>query len=246
MDSLTPEDSSVPKKRGRKKGGKNKPKVKPSQIINPIIYDLLPENKEIEPKKIDSIFDDGDLSADLGTKIATPTKLRNGKITESQLFLYVPKHTLPEKEINRFLELCDTLIISLGPAELSETDIEEIALYYRDRIYADNIYSTFALSNTTDASLVMQIEKLNKGLEQRKTNLGARFIDKGKKRKEIGEESLIDLLARYSENKKVYEGTALEKYREISENKNTQFTNTSSYMEDHITTAQKLHKKEDE
>ena len=160
--------------------------------------------------------------------------LSNGVVSEDTLFNFVPRNTLPKNDVFRFITLCDAMITDLGADDLSNVDIEEIALYYRDKIYCDQIYREFATAETTDGSLVVQIEKLNKNIEKRKENLGARFIDKGKKRQDSGGESLMDLLSIYASNVKEAEALADKKQLEINNNKDTKYTKIEEYMESHI------------
>lgn len=169
-----------------------------------------------------------------------PGVMSNGYINENKLFSFVKKESLPKKELPRFLALCDLLITSLGPKTLSDSDIEEIALYYRDRIYADMIYEEFANSYDAsiegepggiDTSMLKQIESFNKALEKKKENLGARFIDKGKKRDELLKgKTLVDILAEFQETPENYDKLVRD-HKKMLEEKNKEFTNTSEYME---------------
>lgn len=172
-----------------------------------------------------------------------PVSLSNGIVTADELFTYVPKDTIPVGQVERFISLCDHMIYDLDPEELSSIDIEEIALYCREKIYCDLIYKNFAEAQATDTSLVIQIEKINKNLEKRKENLGARFIDKGKKRKEAGTESLIDLLEKFSEYNEQYMDQAENKKIELTKDKDNKFTKTSEYMESHLSVINNIIKK---
>lgn len=159
-------------------------------------------------------------------------KVDNGVIDASQLFFYVPKDTLPTKHVDRFLKLCNQMIKSLGAETLNPTDVEEIAVYYRDRIYMDQIYETFALAQATDPTLVGQLEKLNKNLEQKKSNLGARFIDRGQKRKSKEGMTFIDLFENFVENEVEMEALAQSKKESIKTNKKS-YTNPVDYIDSH-------------
>lgn len=154
----------------------------------------------------------------------------NGHIDAEKIFLFVRKETIPKNQLDRFLKLCDMMIQSLGPEHISDTDIEEIALYYRDRIYIDSIYEEFAKDSITDTGLVSQIEKFNKSLEQRKVNLGSRFIDKGQKRKSTSGESVVDLVSRYEEEYAILQQEAEDKKYEILKNKKSKFSTLEDYM----------------
>jgi hypothetical protein len=158
--------------------------------------------------------------------------MNNGQINHEKIFLFVKKETIPKDQLERFLKLCDSMIQSLGASDITDTDLEEIALYYRDRIYIDSIYEEFAENDATDTGLISQIEKLNKGLEQRKVNLGARFIDKGSKRKILGGgETIVDLVTKFDEERAEMQQDADNKRFEIQQNKKTKFTKLEEYME---------------
>lgn len=164
--------------------------------------------------------------------------MKTKKITAEKLFLFVSQDTLPPTEINRFLRLCESMILSLGEDSLSDNDVEEIALIYRDRIYTDRQYSIFAKAEALDTSMVSQIEKLNKALEQRKANLGARFIDKGKTRKDANlGDSFVSLFNYFTENKDLQTAKGLEKQKQIEDNK-AKFTSTADYMKNQSTQSQ--------
>jgi hypothetical protein len=163
-----------------------------------------------------------------------PTFMKNGIVTDQQIFQYVKKESIPAAELQRFLTMCDLLIESLNPKTLSETDIEEIALYYRDRIYMDRIYETFAAAEASDMNMVKQLESFNKSLEKKKENLGSRFIDKGKKREDLLKgKTLVDLLSEYEETPEKFDKLIKEHNAKIEESKK-QFTNPLDYMERHI------------
>jgi hypothetical protein len=105
-------------------------------------------------------------------------RLKNGEITEDQILLHAPKETIPEKAYDRFLELCDEMIIMLDAKTVNNADLEEIAKYYRDSIVVEKIYETLADPESADAgldvTLVNQLEKITKQLEKRKENLSIR------------------------------------------------------------------------
>lgn len=163
-----------------------------------------------------------------------PTKMNNGRFIESDLYKYVPKETLPKEQVERFLNLCDSMIMDLGVETLSESDLEEISLYYRERVYCDLLYQQFASAGgTTDTTMILHIEKLNKALEQRKSNLGTRFIDKGKKRKDNNTSTLMEILSNYNDNQGLFTQVAESKDKDIDKNREM-FTSTSDYMLEHL------------
>lgn len=159
--------------------------------------------------------------------------LTNEIVTEDKLFLFIKKSSIPTSELDRFLQLCDSCIISLGPDTLSDGDIEEIALIYRDRVYMDMAYEVFAQAGAIDASMVSQIEKINKSLEVRKTNLGARFIDRDKSRKSDSGNTFLELFNHHVENKDLQIQKAKE-MRELVDQNKSNFTNTTEYMENKL------------
>lgn len=159
--------------------------------------------------------------------------MSNGRFTEEDVYVYAPKDTVPKEQQERFLGLCDLMIKSLGVDTMADTDLEEIALYYRDRIYCDHLYKTFAdAGGTTDSTLIAHIEKLNKALEQRKSNLGSRFVDKGKKRRDTNTSSFMELLSKFEQDKTEFENESNEKAALIENNKQN-FTSTADYMTSH-------------
>ncbi len=178
-----------------------------------------------------------------------PGVMRNGAISENKIFQFVKKESIPKSELPRFLVLCDLMIESLGAKTLSETDIEEIAMYYRDRIYMDMIYEEFANAydgessdgeGGLDTNMLKQIESFNKALEKKKENLGSRFIDKGKKRDELLKgKTLIDLLSEYQDTPENFEKLVKDHKRELEE-KSKEFTDPLQYMEKKVGSSIKI------
>ena len=105
-------------------------------------------------------------------------------------------------------------------------------------LVVDRIHQTFATQDVADPTLVAQIEKLNKSLEARKANLGARFIDRGKKRKTKDGMTFLDLFENFSDNANNIEKDAEEK-RQLLKDKKSQFINPIEYMEEHMGGANK-------
>lgn len=158
------------------------------------------------------------------------TAMTNGRFVEKDLYLFVPKETIAESDRERFISLCDAMILDLGADSMKEADLEEVALYYRDRIYSDRMYRSFAEADgITDSNMIAQIEKLNKSLEQRKSNLGARFVDRGKQRKDNSTSSLVDLLNRFIDTPAQVMAEGIAKASEIEGNRK-KYTDTVEYM----------------
>lgn len=178
----------------------------------------------------------------LGRPIGAGT-FQNGVIPEKKIFLFVPRDSIAERDIQRFLQLCDAWIKDLGPETLKDTDLEEIALYCRDRLYMDGLYKTFAEAETIDPNLVNQIEKMNKSMEARKTNLGSRFIDRGSKRDKGSAMSFIDLFENFSDNSDEFVRESELKKASIQKNRES-FTNPIKYMEGHILNKQEKEDKD--
>lgn len=200
-----------------------------------IIPEVKPTNESHHDQILHQLQEHGRLKKSPGRPRKEPTFMKNGVITDKQIFQYVKKESIPAQELERFLRMCDLLIESLNPKTLSETDIEEIALYYRDRIYMDRIYETFAAAEASDMNMVKQLESFNKALEKKKENLGSRFIDKGKKRDDLLKgKTLVDLLSEYEESPEKFDKLVREQNTKTEESKK-QFTNPLEYMERHIT-----------
>lgn len=164
-----------------------------------------------------------------------PQPLSNGQITVERIFDFIDRETIPVKDLPKFLKICDTWINDLGADSLKDTDIEEIGLYARERVYIDGIYRGFAEADTIDPNLITQIEKMNKGLEARKENLGARFKDRGQARKNKDGMSFLSLFENFEENSADLLKQAIEKKLDINNNKED-FTDVDSYMEAHVST----------
>jgi hypothetical protein len=156
-------------------------------------------------------------------------KKKDNSIRDS-LFLYVKKETIPPAELKRFVTLCERFIQTLGPETLNESDIEEIALIYRDRIFMDLAYEVFATAGAIDTTMVNQIDKMNKTLETKKANLGSRFIDRDKLRKNEVGNSFLDLFNNFVDHKDAEMKKAQDKLDEINKNK-AKFTSLEEYME---------------
>jgi hypothetical protein len=168
-------------------------------------------------------------------KIGRPSGARNKKDStiEDRILLFVKKETIPPAELKRFLTLCERFIETIGPETLNDNDIEEIALIYRDRIFMDLAYEVFAAAGAIDTTMVNQIDKMNKTLETKKANLGSRFIDRDKVRKnEIGN-SFLDLFNNFVDHKDEEMQKAKDKLEEIKQNK-AKFTSLSDYMESKV------------
>ena len=174
-------------------------------------------------------------------------KMKNGKFKPEDIFLYVPRDSIPESDLNRFLQLCDLMIIDLGAPSVSYTDLEEISLIYRDSIFINKQFKLFSeASGALDTSMVKQVETLNKNLEQRKENLGSRFVDKGKKREANSTKTITDLIASFEDKSKELEQQAEALQKEISENKKEKFTSTAGYMANKVSSSTKLLEGQDE
>lgn len=172
-------------------------------------------------------------------------KMENGLIDEDQIFLYIKRETIPTDELKRFITLCDKFIISVGADTVTDTDIEEIALIYRDRIYMDLAYESFAEAGSMDAAMATQIEKINKSLEVRKSNLGSRFIDRDKSRKSTSSTTFLDLFNNFVENRDKELEKAQKLDEKIKENE-SKYTKTKDYMEDKLRNRSILSKDADE
>jgi hypothetical protein len=159
--------------------------------------------------------------------------LSNGLVSADKIFLFVDRDTVPVNDLTKFLRICDTWIKDLGPETLKDTDLEEIALYARERVYIDGVYKGFAEAETIDPNLITQLEKMNKGLEARKENLGSRFKDRGIQRKDKSKFSFINLFESFEEDSQKFMRQGTEKDKIIEDNKEN-YTSTEEYMEGHI------------
>lgn len=174
-----------------------------------------------------------------------PQDLSNGVITAEKIFLFVDRNTIPSLDLQRFLRICDTWINDLGPDSLKDTDLEEIALYARDRVYIDGIFRTFAEAGTIDPNLITQIEKMNKGMEARKENLGARFKDRGDKRISKSSAGFMSLFEDFMDDPSTFSNKAIEVNKVIQDNKE-KYSNLDEYMETYSSPTQGTTKNEEE
>lgn len=212
------------------RGRPKKNKIEPIDDVEEI--ETLEDLKSISPlpkKKKGRPFGSKNKFKDVVEK----TKTLEFIVDPEKLFLFIKRETIPKKELIRFLRLCDQFIRSLGPDTLNDTDLEEIALIYRDRVYMDLAYQVFAKAEAIDTAMITQIEKINKSLEVRKSNLGSRFIDRDKARKGDGSNTFLELFNYFVENKDLELQKAREMQVTISGNK-TSFTDTSDYMENKL------------
>lgn len=192
------------------------------------------QNKQsAEPnKEADATTEAKPLKKKGGRKVGyrKPIPLGNGLVTPEKIFLFVERDTIPVRDQQRFLKICDTWINDLGADSLKDTDIEEIALYARERIYIDGVYRTFAEAETIDPNLITQLDKMNKGLEARKENLGARFKDRGVQRKNKDGMSFLSLFENFEENSEDFLQQALQQKEKIKADKE-EVTNVEEYMQ---------------
>jgi len=174
-----------------------------------------------------------------------PKNLTNGAITSDKIFSFVNRNTIPNNSLQTFLTICDTWINDLGADSLKDTDLEEIALYARDRIYIDGIFQTFAEAGTIDPNLISQIEKMNKGMESRKENLGARFKDRGDKRISKSSAGFMSLFEDFMDDPSTFSNKAAEVNQTVQDNKE-KFSKLDDYMETYSSPTQMGVKEEDE
>lgn len=159
--------------------------------------------------------------------------MRNNHINEDALFLYTPIDTLVAYSENRFLQLCDHMIMTLGPETVTMNEVEEIAHLYRDVISADKLYTTinspsFDNSDIENKIILDQFDKLNKQIEKRKENLAIRSKDRKDARDLSKTKSVLDLIdgIKRTDLNAATEELA-NKYQEISK----QYKSLEEYME---------------
>lgn len=178
-------------------------------------------------------------------------RMKNGRIKPEHIFLYIKPASIPPSELDRFLQLVDQMISSLGAESLQGPDIEEIALLYRDRVFYDSIYENFIDSQLGEAGIgvdtaaLKQIETLNKQLEVRKENLAVRFKDLGKKREDHASKTMMDLLAEFKENEKSTVKAVLKEDKELEAFEKQSGTDATDYMERHLKTEVEIAATED-
>ena len=118
--------------------------------------------------------------------------MTNSEITAEMLFLYTPRETIPQGQINRFLQLCDEQIKELNIEDLTSADIDEVAQFNRTRMFKDFILKTMAnppkvkdqegneqeVEQFSDLSFITQLEKLHKQMDKHIENLKVRRKDR--------------------------------------------------------------------
>jgi hypothetical protein len=159
--------------------------------------------------------------------------LSNGVITTDDIFLYTPEETIPKKYVDRFLKLCDNMIITLDANTVTEPEVEEIAQYYRDRLFLDELYSSIndlEVGVAADTTLIRSLDSLSKQLEKRKENLQLRSKDRADQRKLTKQKTLMDLLGELDENKMAQ--VLAEQEKVTSAYVTGGFTNPMEYMEE--------------
>jgi c-di-AMP phosphodiesterase-like protein len=156
--------------------------------------------------------------------------MRNKFINENTIFLYTPLETLPMGSRDRFLMLCDQMIITLGAETVTMTEVEEIAQLYRDVISFDDLCKilndvSFDKKAYENKVLLDHFDKLSKQIEKRKENLNIRTKDRKDARDLTKSKTILDLidevkkvdLAEAVESLAKYYSDTLDKYQSLDE-----------------------------
>lgn len=143
-------------------------------------------------------------------KIGRPRKdykyrMQNGSIDADRIFLFVPQHTIPKDSVDRFLELCDRLLIELGPKAVTETDVKDVATLFRDTIVRDAMYTLVSESEgVMDKSTSVDIEKFSKQIDSIQRSLKVRAADREAERKNNKDLTMIDILDKFMDDEGLF------------------------------------------
>jgi hypothetical protein len=159
--------------------------------------------------------------------------MRNNYINESVIFLYVPQETLPMGTRDRFLMLCDQMIITLGAETVTTTEVEEIAQLYRDVISFDEMCkmindASFDKKDYENKVLLDHFDKMSKQIEKRKENLNIRTKDRKESRDLTKSKTMLDLI---DEVKKIDINEAVEALAKYYSDTLDKYQSLDEYME---------------
>lgn len=122
--------------------------------------------------------------------------MTNGKVAKELLFTFVPEETIPNKEVNRFLQLCDYTLLDLGNLEeITYTDIDAVAQYNQLRLFKDMIckFMSDPDMEMTHSTMIIQLEKLCKQMGDHVENLKTRRKDRIVGKTDSNQKSFSDL-----------------------------------------------------
>lgn len=123
-------------------------------------------------------------------------RMKNGYYKPEDVYLYTPEDTIPKDELNRFLRLCDEMIVLLDPRTINKAEVEEIAKVYRESIIIDSVYREFAKEGSAlDPTMVNSLDKIVKAVEKRKENLAIRASDRQESRNFNKQLTLMDVIS---------------------------------------------------
>lgn len=129
----------------------------------------------------------------------------NGIIDAKRIFLYVPPATVDPEEIDRFLEMCDRLLIELGPKSVTEIDIKDVASLFRDTVVRDKMYEGLkACANLPDKSMMVDLSKMSAQLDVIQKSLKVRAADREKERTNSKDLSMIEIIDKYKDDDSLF------------------------------------------
>jgi len=129
-------------------------------------------------------------------RVGRPRKeyeMTNGSVNPEELYVFTPENTIPDGETNRFLQLCDMMILEMHAEELTPSDVDAVAQYNQLRMFRDKICADMAEQNITDISFITQLEKLHKQQEKHLENLKLRRKDRHLGKTDSQSKSLTEL-----------------------------------------------------
>jgi len=158
-------------------------------------------------------------------------EMQNGVITSEHIFLYVPKRSLESSDINRFLRLCDLLIMELGPKDVTETDVKDIASLYRDVLARDYMYEGIKnCSHVPDKSMMLDLEKISKQIDSQQGSLKVRAKDRVEERRNRNDVTMMDILGKFEEDSDLFGVFKLQQDKILKKYEESDHTDVDEYM----------------
>jgi len=157
--------------------------------------------------------------------------MQNAEITSDDLYLYVPENTLKLEERNRFLKLCDKLIIELGSKELTETEIKDIATLYRDIIRRDEMYKVLTVcAGSPDKTTMNDIVNISKQVDTLQKSLKITASSRQEERKNRREMTMMDMLGKFKQEPKLFAMFDKQQQKILDKYENSDHTDVDEYM----------------
>jgi hypothetical protein len=156
--------------------------------------------------------------------------MQNGFIEAEDLFLYVPRETLRKDDVNRFLKLCDLLIIELGPKELTQTEVKDIAALYRDVMIRDHMYELTKDNDAKDKTILTDMLNVSKQIDTLQRGLKLNAAQRAEERRKGNELTMMDLLGKFRDNEELFAMFELQQQKILDKYQKGKYTDVDEYM----------------